>query len=151
MLPTILDISPTNCYDPDERSAVDMFYQLDHVAAESVILENPYRALKNLFWMGPTGLVFYFKDFHACLLTGKLNTAPSIIVDFMALAVEMARRTLPQCTLLELLLCIDHILDNEDVFSDGDRVDFKAIRRLRLLSESLHALLCLSDGEKRTK
>jgi hypothetical protein len=140
MLPTIRDISPTNCADLDERAAVSRFYQLDIPNAETLIAQNPLVVIDDLVHMGPVGLSFYFEAFRRVLLSSKLDGTG--ILDSLPLLVKVMRRqSLPEHTFVDLISCIDYILDHEGAFSDGGRVDSKAISRLRLEIDSLRALI----------
>ena len=63
MVPTVLQISPTNCQSLDEREAVEHFLGLDVEAARKLFFENPLYYSGDLMWMGLPAFRYYFPSF----------------------------------------------------------------------------------------
>lgn len=58
-LPSLNDISPTNCSDLDERSAVEHFLGKTHQDAYSMIQHGFTRYSKDFAYMGPSAFCWY--------------------------------------------------------------------------------------------
>lgn len=61
--PSLIEISPTNCLDLDEGSAVSHFLGKSKQEAGHLFAKNPLYYLNDLVWMGEIALAYYFPPF----------------------------------------------------------------------------------------
>lgn len=66
-IPTLIDISPTNCLNLDERSAVENFLGKTFDEAKAMFFDHAERYTEDLGWMGRTAFNFYFPAYAAYL------------------------------------------------------------------------------------
>lgn len=72
-LPSVLDISPSNGMDLDERTALKHFHGLTQEQATALLRENPLHYLEDFFYMGPVAFAFYVPAVLALITEGGLG------------------------------------------------------------------------------
>jgi len=117
-IPTLLEISPSNGLDLDEKEAVAHFLGKDVLEAEALFRDNFVHYSNDLHWMGPVAFGYYFPAF-ASYLNSAESAGYGDVVNSLLVLLEI-RMNSDAASLIpvkdKLLCCLDYCIDNYSKF-----------------------------------
>lgn len=141
-LPTLLDISPSNCLDLDERCAVENFLGRTLNEAEELFGDKPHYYTEDLLWMGDVGFVFYFPAFYNFLKSDKANGDCDVLNNIITIIESRAENFADSIRPIKgtVLSCVDYCLTDFAKFQVDAEIYGDLESRLRELKKRVSEL-----------
>lgn len=116
--PTMLEISPTNCLDLDEKHAVTHFLGKDVSGAEALFRDNFVYYSNDLHWMGPVAFKYYFTAFSNYVMSSESAGYGEVVNSLITLLeIRMTNDAASVISLKdEVIGCLDYCINNYPKF-----------------------------------
>ncbi|MDF1839644.1 MAG: hypothetical protein P1V35_17390, partial [Planctomycetota bacterium] len=136
-LPTLLEISPTNGLDLDEKCAINHFLGKTRIEASELFMENALHYGEDLMWMGEKAFAYYLPALFPYVRSSKSVDDTWVVTGTISIlghrlqygpsSIELAKES--------VLWILYYFRDNLERFGPDPQVDRNMPKKLKALIE----------------